>query len=59
MLHNIKYRTGKFNISGVYTLKSSECNSIYVSQTERNFKIRYERYRSHEIKPNQHFQIPI
>lgn len=41
LFYNAKDKTSKFEKSGVYKLNCSECNSIYIGQTGRNFKTRY------------------
>jgi hypothetical protein len=43
-------KTNKYKLSGVYQLKCSECPHIYIGQTGRPFKTRYNEHR--EIKNN-------
>ena len=51
VLFNVKDSTNKYKQSSIYRLKCSECNSIYIGQTGRNFETRYsEHLRSFKFK---------
>lgn len=51
LLFNAKDATDPIKKSGVYKLTCSECNSVYIGQTGRNFETRYqEHFRSFRLK---------
>lgn len=51
IIHNPKDKTNKFDKSGVYKLKCSECDDFYIGQSGRSIKTRYlEHFRSYRLQ---------
>lgn len=51
LLGSTKDKTPKEMKSGIYKIECNECSEIYIGQTSRNIKTRYEEHESH-IKKN-------